>query len=459
MAIFDFFNSKKVNNDLEKARGVMEGIKTFRNTQIEGETPRETTNQDFFYDYDYFFNTNLKPRATEKRGFAVLREAAKNEKIKICIKRRIDSITKLDFDITYKDKTKKPDDKCKEVKKIFEKPSNDFPTFSNFLSAWIKDLLEIDAIFIKPQYNLLGDFVGFEFVPGDKVSNKIDSEGRTPSYPNVAYQFVSNKSNAVKSYTVKDIMKSVSNPRIDSKYGTSVVEMVLDTIELDFYRQNYIKDYHKEGNMPEAIFTVPNDWKNREIMAYQAIWDRWFSGSNLMSKKHKTKFMPNGMQLLQGKEFKLDSSYDEYLIRVICSAFQIPSSSFTQSNNKATAQQQEESSEDIGTASIKKHITDEINRLLSDYVGYDDLEFNFVQKDEVNNMKSAQIDQLLVSADIMSINEVRDRRGLPPFSKEELEEIYSRKNSNQRPLNEKSIKFNEENENPAEKKPNQNEDR
>ena len=63
-------------------------------------------------------------------------------------------------------------------------------------------------------------------------------------------------------------------------------------------------------------------------------------------------------------------------------------------------------------ASIAEHLTRDA---ISKRLGWDDLEFVFTDVDAPNELEQAQIQQILIGCGVLTVNEVRRMRGLPPL--------------------------------------------
>ncbi len=61
---------------------------------------------------------------------------------------------------------------------------------------------------------------------------------------------------------------------------------------------------------------------------------------------------------------------------------------------------------------LAEHITRDI---ISKRLGWHDLEFVFTEVDAPNELEQAQIEQTLIGCGVLTVNEVRRMRGLPPL--------------------------------------------
>jgi len=61
---------------------------------------------------------------------------------------------------------------------------------------------------------------------------------------------------------------------------------------------------------------------------------------------------------------------------------------------------------------VAEHLTRDV---ISKRLGWDDLEFVFTDVDAPNELEQASIQQILIGCGVLTVNEVRRMRGLPPL--------------------------------------------
>jgi len=372
---------------------------------------------DQLWSYSAMYNTTITPRASEKEAFEDLRFLANsNAIIRYCIEERKRQLTQLKFAVRYVDKAKPNDERCKKVEKLLNKPCGLYPNFRSFLGAWLEDMFSIDAVAIKPVFDIDQNVKGIELFDASNISLKIDERGQIPSPPQVAYQYVAKGMQNIKSYNTEQLLYSRFTARTSSPYGYSQVEQLVDTIETLLLRNNYLKTFFSDGTLPESIITAPEDWRPAQVAQFQEYWNNLYLGSRNIAKKHRTKFLAHGMQVLQTKQFDLKQEYDEWLARVICAVFGIPPTPFVKETSKATASTMQEVSIGAGNGTIVNHLELTLTDFIQNYIGYDDLEFTFIKPDSVDELKKAQISQLNTGGKpIWTVNESRAKYGMGPI--------------------------------------------
>jgi phage portal protein BeeE len=124
---------------------------------------------------------------------------------------------------------------------------------------------------------------------------------------------------------------------------------------------------------------------------------------------------PEVLRFAAGNDADLRLAWQEFLIRIIADAFDLPAQflGVTSDVNRATAAEMTEMafrSAIVPTARlIAEHLTRDV---ISKKMGWNDLEFVFADVDATDEMQQARIDAILLQNGILTVNEVRRARGL-----------------------------------------------
>jgi hypothetical protein len=127
---------------------------------------------------------------------------------------------------------------------------------------------------------------------------------------------------------------------------------------------------------------------------------------------------PEVLHFTGGTDADLRLQWQEFLIRIIADAFDLPPMllGLERDVNRNTATTQYDDAFRTAVVPVARLVAEHLTRdAISKRLGWDDLEFVFTDVDAPNEMEQAQIQQLLIGCGVLTINEVRRMRGLPPL--------------------------------------------
>ena len=240
--------------------------------------------------------------------------------------------------------------------------------------------------------------------------------------PDVAFQQILKGLPAV-DYSRDELIYAPRNPRTNRVYGYSPVEQIIMTVNIALRRQVHQLQYYTEGNVPEAIIGMPKEWNPDQIAQFQAYWDTMLEGDTA-SRRH-AKFVPDGLIIHDSKKETLKDEYDEWLARVTCFAFSIEPTPFVKQANRATAQTARAQSLSEGLVPAMRWVEGLMNLVLAKNFGAPDLCFEFDAQDDVDAKTQAEIDQIYVTVQVKTPNEVRNHLGLDPLTPDQIQEFQA----------------------------------
>jgi hypothetical protein len=406
------------------------------------------------WDFAPGFNLQTQPRGLEPVSFHALRSIAEAyDPLRLVIERRKDQMCRLPWTIRQKHEGpgKRPKaaqlspamrERIGDVTDFFRKPEYG-KTFRPFLRELLEDLFVLD----QPVVHLKrhgGSVVAIQNLDGATIARKLDDWGRQPAprpwngeefgwngqtvtqanftqtgfkyldgiaYP-PAWQQVLKGLPAV-DYTALDLIVAPNNPRPGRPYGYSPVEQVMTTVATAMRRAQSQLEYFREGNQPDAIYSLPPAWTPDQIARYQDYFDALHSGN--LGQRRKMKFMADG-DYTALKEPPLKNDFDEWIVRIICFAFSYPPSAFMALNNRSVVQQHDRTGEEEGLQSTKLWAADLFNGIIENHLGDDEIEFVWKEEEDVDQAKQSTILRGYVVDGIMTINEVRERLGEEPLT-------------------------------------------
>jgi hypothetical protein len=218
-------------------------------------------------DYQTGYNQNLTPRALEPVSFTQLRVLAESyDLMRLVIETRKDQVSRMKWNVKYRDVNKQPDARTDKINKFLLQPDRDHD-WDVWVRALVEDMLVIDAATIYPRKTRGGELYALDLVDGATIKRVIGQDGRTPM-EGPAYQQVL-KGVVAADFTRDELMYRMRNWRVHRIYGYSPVEQVITTVNIALRRQMNQLQYYTEGNVPEALIGVPENWTTEQIRQFQ----------------------------------------------------------------------------------------------------------------------------------------------------------------------------------------------
>ena len=367
------------------------------------------------WDFPVGYNIMYQPRPLSNISFDVLRRTANNcDIMSIIINHRKDQVESKRWIIkgTEGIDLEDNDPRVKEMTDFWKRPDKT-NTFDQWLKMWMDDLFVIDAPALYVRRNRIGGIYGIENIDGAKIKLLVDAQGRTPAPPNPAYQMILKSVPAI-AYTTDELIYSPRNKRTYDPYGRSPVEMTVVTINAAINRAIFNRDYYTEGNIPDAVGSLSENFTPQQAAQFTEWWDTLYSGN--LAQRHKVKFVPGMDHFFQLKEPEQKNVYDDYIARILCFAMGISPQPFISQVNRATAETQEESSEKSGQQPIENSICAVINRIIQgeQFFNYPDLEFSFDTAEDPDPKLQSEILIGHVKEGIITRDAAREKLGEEP---------------------------------------------
>jgi hypothetical protein len=379
--------------------------------------------------YAYTPGANLlwQPKGDSPIQFATLRGLADAyDLLRMAIERKKDQICGVNYQIRAKEvpgettkdyKARSQDDKTlKELTRFFVKPDG-FHRWRPWLRMWVEDLLVIDAVALNLSRDKQGRVAVIEPIAGDTIGRLLTDQGRTPPPPSVAYQQVVYGTPAW-DFTTDDLVYAMSNERTDRRYGYSRVERCLMTISFGLRRQEWQISEYTSGNIPEALVFLPSDLPLDRIKEAQDWFDSILAGD--LQNRRRLRFLPgygSGDQAKPNVIFPklplLKDDLDVWLAQLICFNFGISAQPFLKMMNRASAEESNDAATQEGLKPDVDFVIDTLNGTLDRMGLGDDYEFAAQPHLDVDPLKAAQADNLLIGKKY-TVNESRERTGDDP---------------------------------------------
>ena len=371
------------------------------------------------------YNLLVTPRGDLPISFLDLRNLAQNcDLVRLVIETRKDQISKMDWTVKPIEKVEgrrsppragklRPtasapaQPQAREATALLRRPDR-MHSFSAWMRMLLEDMLVIDAATLYPRLTRGGGLYALEVVDGATIRPVIDAGGRTPLPPAPAYQQII-KGLPATDYTREELLYYPRNLLSWRIYGFSPVEQIIIITNVILRRQMHLLQYYTDGNLPDALLEVPENWSTAQIAEFQQYWDALHAGNT--AQRRRGKWVPHGTTPHLMKEGDLKSPIDEWFARVVCYAFSVSPQPFVQTINRATAETAQEAALSEGLAPLMEWMADFINYVLQGF-GFDQVEFAWMQDSAMDPEVQAQIDDLDVRNGIRLRREIRASRGL-----------------------------------------------
>jgi hypothetical protein len=378
------------------------------------------------FDYPVGYNLQIQKRPYEGVSFEQMRMLAENYDImRLVIEARKDQIARMEWAIKPRKERGQPAWEREKagtngLKGTIDKVTEFFayPDGENNWDQWLRIILEdmfvIDAATVYPRKTKGGQPFAFEILDGATIQRKINADGRTPEPPDVAYHQILKGVPAV-DFQRDEIVYFPRNKRSWKVYGYSPVEQTIRIVNIALRRMLFQLAYFTEGNVPEALVGVPDEWTTDQIAQFQMYWDSLMEG-NLAMRRH-AKFVPGEVSknVHETKSPPLKDDFDEWLARVVCYAFSVSPQPFVRVMNRATAESAAQMAQEEGLEPLLRWSKNLVDLLIWKYMGEAKVEFEWLEEEETDPLQQAQVDQIHIRNAIESIDEVRDRLGKPPL--------------------------------------------
>ena len=371
------------------------------------------------FDFPQGVNVITSTRAYEPITYGTLRSFADGyDLLRLIIETRKDAMERLNWVIQPRDPKERLSpqkrNKIKDLTKFFLKPDGEHD-WNTWLRMLLEDLFVIDAVSIHRRRTRGGQLIALDQIDGSTIRRVLDDWGRTPEDPqDTAYQQILKGMPAV-NYSTRDLLYKPRNQRIHKIYGYSPVEQILMTVNIALRRQVFQLDFFTEGNIPQALIGVPEQWTPDQIRTFQEWFDNILAGN--LAERRRARFVPSavGKTYIPTQETELFGKAEEWLARVVCFAFSVSPQPFIQMMNRATADTAQREAAATGLAPIQNWVKALIDAVLSEDLDAADYEFVWKGDDELDPVKRQAITEADVKVGLQTVNEGRVSNGREPY--------------------------------------------
>lgn len=411
-----------------------------RGSQAGGPDPR-------VWQYPVGWNLPTGPRTYEPVSFDTLRMTGRQiEPVRAAIQLIKNEMFNADWTIKVSDpnlaRAEGRDYKREEKKRItafFKSP--DFLRGQSF-AAWGKLLMEerlvTDALSIYPRHTVGGDVAALQILDGSTIKPLLDLQGGRPQAPFPAFQqylygvprseFAAYGTDAMLPQNYDQSVPSERNLRAsqlmylpvvtaaNTVYGFPPTEQVLQTAVTYLRRMNFWQSYFVEGDIPATFIMGGENWTPEQLERWEAALHSLMAGDP--SFRHRLKAVPFGTNIKEMKQPNFDVNFDEFLLKVVAMIFGVTSSelfglsSSSGLGGRGFLEEQTDQNERKAILGYRRDLQDLLDLIIAVEFGEPDLCFRFDERDMVDRLKQAQIDDVNLKNGSTFIEEVREARGV-----------------------------------------------
>jgi len=252
-------------------------------------------------------------------------------------------------------------------------------------------------------------------VDGATIRMKTDWDGR-PGSPR--YVQVTGKSGPEGNIVLNDdeLIYIRLNPRTHTPFGLGRLEVAFEAINAFLGAHRYATKLASNSVVEYALWLQDLTPEHHERLIRW--WQDEIEGTGrvpILSVENK----PEVLRFGGGTDADLRLQWQEFLLRVIADAFDLPPQSLglERDVNRSTAAEMSDQAFQQAIVPTARLFAEHLTRdAISKRLGWNDLEFVFTDVDASGDeMEDAQIQTMLLQNGVLTVNEVRRMRGLPPI--------------------------------------------
>lgn len=212
------------------------------------------------------------------------------------------------------------------------------------------------------------------------------------------------------------------NPRTHTPFGLGRLEVAFETIHNFLSAHRYAARTASNSVVQYALWLQGIGATQHERLIRW--WQDEIEGTGkvpILTADNK----PEVLRFGSGTDADLRLQWQEFLIRVIADAFDLPPMllGLQADVNRSTAREMNDSAFQTAIVPTARLLSEHLTRdVIVKRLGWHDLEFVFTDLDAPDQFEQAQIEEILLRNGVLTIDEVRRRRGLPPLTPPQIQE-------------------------------------
>lgn len=313
-----------------------------------GISPEEGPRQ---FQFQPGYNILLNNRAGEATSFAQLRNLAFNyDGIQLAEHVWFDVINRLHPHVTFEanvipDGESDQDPKWRDI----AQPAEDWLMYpdgqmelSEWLTASVRDVLELGYSPIYIRRNLLGEIMGLDLVDPPLMKPLITDRGRQPDPPWPAWrQIVYGAPGA--EYTREEVLCVRETVRTDSTFSFSRVERIVLTVNEALRKKSLDLTRYTDGSIPEGIIFPDSDlqWSVEQTQEFERLFNDLLGGNQ--KRLVRMKVGPPGGTFVASRPQDPQIEFDRFMLNLTAAMFgtTLDELGFTETSNRSTGKTQE----------------------------------------------------------------------------------------------------------------------
>ena len=250
-------------------------------------------------------------------------------------------------------------------------------------------------------------------VDGASIRMNVDWDGSPTSE---RYVQVSEASNTQIKLDDDELIYIRLNPRTHTPFGLGRLEVAFETINAFLGAHRYAGRLASNTVVQYALWLQDLTPEHHERLIRW--WQDEIEGTGkvpILSVESK----PEVLRFGGGTDADLRLQWQEFLLRVVASAFDLPPFylGVERDVNRSTAEEYSDLAFRQAIVPTARLLAESLTRdAIQKKLGWNDLEFAFAELDTTDPLEEAQIQQILLQNGVLTVNEVRRMRGLPEIA-------------------------------------------
>ena len=309
------------------------------------------------------------------------------------------------------------ENRIRALRKFFEQP-NDDDDFVSFFHKVMHDVLVLDAGCVEKELGSNGKCAALWPVAGETVRVFSDEHGQILKY--VQGEQVASP----REFDEDAMIYIISNPRTSVPYGFSPLETLHREVATDLFQLGFTAKFFENNGIPPGILTMYGGSEQefmrflRQVEVQKAKNPSSVIVTNMNNEEGDMKYIPLRGQGKDDSDGYVDLSL--WLVKRICSVYRVsPSQIGYVENGGGLNSSAPEKQKQIHNSKAVKPLLNLFERKMTAHVIHRsfnmyDLKFSFTYTDPENEEKEHERDSKDLEDGLVTINEIRKKRGMPP---------------------------------------------